>query len=802
MEPTKFDGKYAAIRRAIIEQRFSSLNDMQQEAVYQTQGPLLILAGAGSGKTTVLINRIINILKFGEGRDSKLAPDWATEDDLMFLAEYLTDPKPENRAQAERLCAVNPARPWQVIAITFTNKAARELRERLERALDDAEAASQVWAYTFHTACLRILRKHMELLGFEKPFTIYDEDDKKRVITNVMKKLRLDPKVFDPRAVMSMISRAKDKLMTPRQFDEEARGDYYREKVSDIYRDYEKAMRKACALDFDDIIMKTVLLLQKYPDVLELYQRQFHYVLVDEYQDTNYAQYVLTSLLAGYYENICVVGDDDQSIYKFRGATITNILEFEKQFKDAKTIRLEQNYRSTGNILNAANEVIRNNMGRKGKTLWTDHGDGAKICLHQSGNQESEAEYIADTIKEGVEEGRSWSDYAILYRNNVLSDNVAAAFIRAGIPYHVYKGRDYFSRAEVKDMFAYLWLLENPADELRLRRIINTPTRKIGDKSVETAMQLAVDNGTTLYDVVCHASRYPVLSRTASAMEKFGEMMENLRKLREFVSLSELYDELMDKSGYIRALQLKGGVEEESRIEHIEELKSYIVDYENKTDTPSLGDFLENMALYTDADQSGDDDEAVTMMTMHSAKGLEFPVVFLVGMEEGLFPGFRALDKTDDMEEERRLCYVAVTRAKEQLYLTCAERRMLYGRTQYGQPSRFISEMPQELLESNISESRRVAVNDDPEPMFFRQQAMRSRYFSAVENTVGIASTAKEDPALDFAVGDSVIHKAFGEGMVVSVKPMGGDALLEIAFNEKGTKRLMAKSAGQFMRKT
>lgn len=420
MEPTQFDEKYAAIRRAIIEQRFSSLNGMQQEAVYQTQGPLLILAGAGSGKTTVLINRIINILKFGEGRDSNLAPDWATEDDLMFLTEYLTDPKPENRAQAERLCAVNSARPWQVIAITFTNKAARELRERLERALDDAEAASQVWAYTFHTACLRILRKHIELLGFEKPFTIYDEDDKKRVITNVMKKLRLDPKVFDPRAVMSMISRAKDKLMTPRQFDEEARGDYYREKVSDIYRDYEKAMRKACALDFDDIIMKTVLLLQKYPDVLELYQRQFHYVLVDEYQDTNYAQYVLTSLLAGYYENICVVGDDDQSIYKFRGATITNILEFEKQFKDAKTIRLEQNYRSTGNILNAANEVIRNNMGRKGKTLWTDHGDGAKICLHQSGNQESEAEYIADTIKEGVEEGRSWSDYAILYRNNVL----------------------------------------------------------------------------------------------------------------------------------------------------------------------------------------------------------------------------------------------------------------------------------------------------------------------------------------------------------------------------------------------
>ena len=437
---------------------------------------------------------------------------------------------------------------------------------------------------------------------------------------------------------MGMISRAKDKLMTPKQFAADAAGDYFREKVSDIYHQYEKEMKKACALDFDDIIMKTVLLLQNNPEVLEFYQHKFRYVLVDEYQDTNYAQYVLTSLLAGYYENICVVGDDDQSMYKFRGATITNILEFEKQFKDAKTIRLEQNYRSTGNILNAANEVIRNNVGRKGKELWTDHGAGAKIKLHRSDSQEGEAGYIADTIREGVEQGRRWGDFAVLYRNNVLSDNIAAAFIRAGVPYRVYKGRDFFSRAEIKDMFAYLWMIENPADELRLRRIINVPARKIGDKSVETAMQAAVENGVTLYDVVCHASGYPALSRGAAAMEKFGEMIENLRRLREFVSLSELYDELLDKSGYLRALQLKGGAEEESRIEHIEELKSCIVDYEEKNENPSLGDFLENMALYTDADQSGEDEDAVIMMTMHAAKGLEFPVVFLAGMEDGLFP--------------------------------------------------------------------------------------------------------------------------------------------------------------------
>ena len=416
------------------------------------------------------------------------------------------------------------------------------------------------------------------------------------------------------------------------------------------------------------------------------------------------------------------------------------------------------------------------------------------ILLETPEGQLIEAILTADTIREGVEQGRKWGDFAVLYRNNVLSDNIAAAFIRAGIPYRVYKGRDFFSRAEVKDMFAYLWVIENPADELRLRRIINTPARKIGDKSVETAMQLAVEYGTTLYNVVCHASQYPALSRGAAAMEKFGEMIENLRKLREFVSLSELYDELMDKSGYIRALQLKGGAEEESRIEHIEELKSYIVDYEDKTETPSLGDFLENMALYTDADQSGEDDDAVIMMTMHAAKGLEFPVVFLAGMEDGLFPGFRAMEKDEDMEEERRLCYVAVTRA---------ERRLLYGRTQYSHPSRFVDEMPEELLESNITESRRFSNATAPDPTLSRPQVARARYVSAANAapSASLASAAKSKPLPNFAAGDRVFHKAFGDGLIVSVKPMGGDALLEIAFDQKGTKRLMAKSAGQFMHK-
>jgi len=796
MEPTKFDLKYAAVRRAIIEQRFAHLNDMQREAVFSTDGPLLILAGAGSGKTTVLINRITAILRYGQGLTSQFAPAGATEEELLFLTQYLTDPQEEQRERAEFLCSMQPVKPWEIIAITFTNKAARELRERLTLAVGEEDAGA-IWAHTFHTACLRILRRHVDLLGFEKAFTIYDEDDKKRVIIGILRQLNLDEKIYDPRMVMGQISRAKDKLMTPKQFRVDAHGDYVREKVADVYERYEKEMKKACALDFDDIIMKTVLLLQQNPDVLEYYQHKFRYVLVDEYQDTNHAQYVLSSLLAGYYENICVVGDDDQSIYKFRGATITNILEFEKQFQDAKTIRLEQNYRSTGNILNAANELIRNNAQRKGKELWTDQQGGAKIKLHRSDNQDSEAAYIADTIVEGVREGHKWGDFAILYRNNVLSNNIVSAFIRNAIPYRIYKGRDFFSRAEIKDMFAYLWVIENPADELRLRRIINVPARKIGDRSVETASQIALDEGMLLYDVVRNASQYPALSRGAGAMEKFGQMIENLRQQREFLSLTELYDALLENSGYVSALMAKNDMESKGRLEHIEELKSNIVEYEERTETPTLANFLEEMALYTDADHTGEEEDAVVMMTMHSAKGLEFPVVFLAGMEDGLFPGFRASERDEDMEEERRLCYVAVTRAREQLYLTCAERRMLYGRTQYARPSRFIEEMPSELFDSNVSaEQLRPPVEDKPCQLGIAS----ARSFSAAQPPkprAAAAATAAAAP--DFPVGCRVSHRAFGEGLVTSSKPMGGDSLLEIAFDQKGTKRLMAKSAAQFM---
>ncbi len=791
MEPTKFDLKYASVRRTIIEQRFSNLNDRQREAVYQTEGPLLVLAGAGSGKTTVLINRIIHLLRFGRGYDSSFAPANTDKEDLAFLTSYLLSPNPENQAHAERLCAVDPPKPWEVIAITFTNKAAKELQERLVRALGEQDA-SGVWAYTFHAACLRILRSNIEQLGYEKAFAIYDDDDKKRTVREAMKRLDLDEKVFDPRAVMGMISQAKDNLILPDVFAEQAQ-DYYKSRVAEVYTLYEKLMKNANALDFDDIILKTVLLLQNYEEVRAYYQRKFRYVLVDEYQDTNHAQYVLCALLAGGYQNICVVGDDDQSIYKFRGATITNILEFEQQYPGAKTVRLEQNYRSTGNILNAANALISNNQRRKGKVLWTEHGEGAKVVVHCAGTQEEEASFIAETILEGVEQGKRWGDFAILYRNNVLSNSVEGAFRRSAVPYRMYKGRDFFSRAEIRDMFAYLWVVENPADELRLRRIINVPPRKIGDRSVALAAEEAARTGQILFDVVCHAREVPTLSRGASAMVKFGEMIESLRDMREQLSLSALYEEILERSGYRAAWQEKDDEESRSRIENIMELKSNIAEYEAHAEEPSLAGFLEEMALFTDADHTDENEDAVLMMTMHSAKGLEFPTVFLCGMEDGLFPSFRAEENEEDMEEERRLCYVAVTRARETLYLTCAEQRMLYGRTQHARPSRFMDELPRELISSNLDPAPRTIRTDVP-------GTATSRVSYAAARRVGVAPQgAAETPS--FSPGERVKHRVFGEGMVVSIKPMGGDALIEIAFDAKGTKRLMAKQAGQFMEK-
>ncbi len=803
MEQSRFDIQYAAMRAAIIEREFQHLNDKQREAVFHTEGPLLVLAGAGSGKTTVLINRIINILRFGQGFSYEYAPEDVTEDDLLFLREYLRNPTEENRMRAETLCRVNPARPWQILAITFTNKAAKEIQNRLQRALGE-EFAKDIWASTFHSMCVRILRRECDAIGFDRSFTIYDTDDQKRVLTAIIKNMKLDDKVFDARGVASAIGRAKDNLQTPRMYAVENSEDYYKSTVAEIYKEYAKQLKEANAMDFDDIIMKTVQLLQGNPDILERYQKQFHYVMADEYQDTNHAQYVLTSLLAGGYENICVVGDDDQSIYKFRGATITNILEFEEQYKNATTIRLEQNYRSTQNILSAANELIRNNAHRKGKELWTDNGSGAKIRFHRSDTQEGEAEYVAHTLAESVADGKRFSDYAILYRNHVLSNSIESAFKRNGIPYRIVSGLRFFDRAEVKDMLAYLWVIANPTDNLRLRRIINVPARKIGNKTIETVATLAEINQTTMFGIVSHASDYPELGRATNALTKFAELITNLQKMKEYMPLDEFYEQVMVQTGYLEALESKETQEAQGRIENTMELKSNIADFMSRQEEPTLEGFLEEVSLFTDIDRMDESSDAVVMMTMHSAKGLEFPSVFLVGMEDGIFPGFRSMEKEEDLEEERRLCYVAVTRAKEQLYLTCAERRMMYGRTQYSKTSQFLKEIPEQFVDSNIAETRQEMqekLDFQPNP---RYQSSRAYDISGTRPKRPVVSKKKSSQTVaapQLKPGDQVDHKVFGHGMITSCKPMGGDILLEITFDKVGTKRLMAKSAMNFMTK-
>ena len=803
MEQSRFDIQFSAVRSAIIEREFENLNDRQREAVFHTEGPLLVLAGAGSGKTTVLIQRIINILRFGQGYSYEYAPEDATEDDLLFLRNYLRSPNEQDRMRAELLCAVRPARPWQILAITFTNKAAKEIQHRLAHALGE-EFAKDIWASTFHSMCVRILRRDCEALGYDRSFTIYDTDDQKRVLTAIIKAKRLDDKTFDARGVASTIGRAKDNLQTPRMFALENQDDYYHATVAEIYKEYARQLKECNAMDFDDIIMKTVQLLQGNPDILERYQRQFRYVLADEYQDTNHAQYVLTSLLAGGYENICVVGDDDQSIYKFRGATITNILEFEQQYQNTKTIRLEQNYRSTQNILHAANELIRNNAQRKGKELWTDNGDGAKIRIHRSETQEGEADYIAQTIATGAAEGAKWGDYAILYRNHVLSNNIENAFKRNGVPYRIVSGLRFFDRAEVKDMLAYLWVIVNPADDLRLRRIINVPARKIGNKTVETVAMLAVQNDTTMFEIVARAADYPELGRAANALKKFADLITDLRNMLEYLPLDEFYQEVMDRSGYLDALQAKGDQESQNRLENTMELKSNIADYMQREENPTLSGFMEEVSLFTDIDRMDADADAVVMMTMHSAKGLEFPYVFLVGMEDGIFPSFRSMDNMEDLEEERRLCYVALTRAKQQLYLTCAERRMMYGQTRYSKPSQFLEEIPADYVDSNIMETRQETQEKYDMQSNPRYQSKRTYDISGGTQTIKRAiagRNAASVAAMDLKPGDQVDHKVFGHGMITSCKPMGGDILLEVTFDKVGTKRLMAKSAMNFMKK-
>ena len=805
---TGYEQRFLTVRRAIIAARFSKLNDMQQKAVLTTEGPLLLLAGAGSGKTTVLIHRIANLIDFGCASDSSEIPDFVTEQDVEFLESYLRTQRAADMQRAHALCALRPAAPWSIIAITFTNKAANELKDRLQAMLGDE--ALDVWAMTFHAACCRILRRDIDRLGgYTGRFTIYDTSDSERVVKDIVRDQSLDEKAFPPRLVLSLIGKAKDKRQNPEDFEQTAAhsGDWRIERTAQIYAEYQKRLLEANALDFDDIILKTVELLERFEDVRTYYQRKFRYVLIDEYQDTNMLQYQLSSLLAGGYENICVVGDDDQSIYKFRGATIENILSFEQQYKGAQVIRLEQNYRSTQSILNAANAVIAHNRGRKGKNLWTKNAAGDRIRVYEALSETDEANYVASSIISSSH-GRNFRDYAVLYRTNAQSNAVENAFKRSGIPYRIIGGTRFFDRAEVKDMLAYLCVINNRADDLRLRRIVNNPPRGIGAKTLEMADRQALAAGLPLYDVLRSARDYPSLEKAGAKLAAFCALIEECAELLNTLSLPDFYEEVMLRTGYVAMLEAKDDVESRTRAENVRELKSTIVQYAESTDTPTLAEFLEQIALYTDIEQYDADADAVVMMTMHSAKGLEFENVFLVGMEEGLFPGTRCLGEPEELEEERRLCYVAITRAKKTLCLCHARQRMLYGRTSVNLPSRFLDELPPDCVERRSAggmPERRTGSYERPRPSLYGEQ---TRYFDqsykprpARDNSVLTAPRAPKAAACPFSKGDMVMHKAFGRGMVLTVLPMGGDALLEVAFDGVGTKRLMANTAGVHMKK-
>jgi len=798
----QMDSRFLSARRKYIAGEFSQLNPMQQEAVLTTEGPLLLLAGAGSGKTTVLINRIANIMRFGRGSDSNEIPDTITDEDVLFLENLEANPSEYDRWQAERLCALEPALPWNIIAITFTNKAANELKERLSTLL--GPEAQDIWAMTFHSACCRILRRDIERMGYTRSFTIYDTSDSERVMKEIINDMGLDDKTFPPRYVLGAISREKDKMISPQQMLERAEGsnDLRALHIAKAYSKYQARLKDNNALDFDDIIYVTVKLLQENEDVKLYYQRKFKYVLVDEYQDTNHMQYLLTSLLAGGYENICVVGDDDQSIYRFRGATIENILNFEKQYRGSRTIRLEQNYRSTQSILNAANAVISHNLGRKGKRLWTANGVGDPIIVYEASDEGTEANYVAGKIIT-ASRGKRFKDHAILYRTNAQSNALEFAMKRNGIPYRVIGGTRFFDRAEVKDMLSYLCVINNRSDDLRLKRIINNPPRGLGAKTIETAVRLAEAERMPLYSIVADPYSYGPLEKPAMKLLKFSALIEGLAQLLEDgMSLSDFYDEVLIQSGYVDMLNAKDTEENKTRLENVRELKSSIHAYVQNAEEPTLAGFLEEIALYTDLEQYNESDDAVVMMTMHSAKGLEFPNVFLVGFEDGLFPGMRAIGDAEEMEEERRLCYVAITRAKQTLTICHARQRMLYGRTTAALPSRFLREIPEDCMvkKGGYRRTQEISYGSGtgyPTGSYYDSPIRKA----PVKRPESAMITATKTTCPDWNQGDMVMHAAFGRGMILSVMKMGGDALLEIAFDDIGTKKMMAKTASVHMKK-
>ncbi len=789
------------LRKKLIEHDFSNMNERQFDAVTTVDGALLILAGAGSGKTTVLVNRIANLVKYGNAYKSDFCRN-LTEEDIATAHQYL-EGKIDTLPQG--VFCVNAPRPWEILAITFTNKAAGELKERIAKKLG-ADAAD-IWAGTFHSICGKILRINAERLGFTSHFTIYDSDDQKRLIKDIMKSIQVDDKLFPPKAVLSAISSAKDALVSPSDFAATAGNDLKNQTVAKLYREYQKRLTAADAMDFDDMIVYTVKLFRENPDVLERYGNRFRYIMVDEYQDTNHAQYELVHLLSSVHGNLCVVGDDDQSIYRFRGATIENILNFEDDFRGARTIRLEQNYRSTGNILSAANKVISNNKGRKGKTLWTAGEQGDLIDIYTAADERGEAKYITDCILDNVKCGAHFSDHAVLYRMNAQSAAVENVFARSGISYRVIGGMRFYDRKEIRDVMAYLNIIHNNNDEIRLRRIINEPRRGIGATTVNNAVEIAATLGISLFECFKEADQYAPISRAATRLSEFCKTICELSEAAETLSLSELVEEMLDKTGYRAALQADTAPESADRLMNVEEFVNTVKQYELENDEPTLSAFLEEIALVSDIDSMDETDDKVTLMTVHSAKGLEFERVFLIGMEEGIFPGQQSIfGGTAEIEEERRLAYVAITRAKRQLTVTNATTRMLYGSTGRNMPSRFLKEIPKEYC--------RESAQVDTSFSYGGYQSYNNYDYSTHQSnsvhiygggtpintekktsSFGTYSAAKAVPSGDtvsYSAGQTVEHKTFGKGLILSCSSMGNDTLLEIAFDNAGTKKLMA----------
>jgi len=788
--------RFLNAKRKLFDKVYDHLNDNQREAVYTVNGPLLILAGAGSGKTTVLVNRIGYMIRYGNAYNSERVPSFVTEQDVIELENALTLPKAEAEALLDRY-SEDRVKAWSILSITFTNKAANEMKSRLEKKV--GEEAGAIWAGTFHSICVKLLRRYGDRVGYGAGFTIYDTDDQKKLMLSVIKDMGADEKMFAPKTVLNFVSRAKDKLMTPDDVQSEAK-DFREQKMAQFYKEYQRRLVSGNALDFDDIIMQTVRLLNEDAEAREYCQNKFRYVCVDEYQDTNRAQFVLTSIISEKHGNLMVVGDDDQSIYRFRGADIDNILNFDREIADTRVIRLEQNYRSTKAILDAANAIIKNNANRHGKSLWTDKEGGSAVSLRRLDTQNDESKYIVDKILELKRtEGRSLSDFAVLYRLNSLSNSLESAFSRSGVPYRVLGGLRFTDRKEVKDVLAYLCLINNPSDNVRLMRIINEPKRKIGDSTVKAVYDLAGIENESMFSIMRNAHLYPSLSKAANKLKEFTELILGLREIAAVEALDVLIDKVLDLTGYRAMLKAQDEQEGKSRLENAEELISNAVEFINTHEDSSLSAFLEEMALVADIDNYDPDAEAVVLMTVHSAKGLEFPVVFLPALEEGVFPSSQSLYDEAELEEERRLAYVAVTRAKDRLFITHTRERLLYGKTSYNKLSKFVSEIPESMLD--IEKGAERGANPMRERIGLgafsqRPQAQISSEFTKRSPFGASAYAAKTSvPKETFSVGDTVKHPVFGTGVIMGATSVGPDVLYEIAFDSVGTKKMMGNYA-------